>query len=207
MPSEALDFDDDLTTLRQLSVEPQPAGPELEAELDSRWREEHGIPDNGFRVYEGYGIDDMSLWRVRFLAKLARPSWSHGQKSKCWVRYEHGECVWRGPRSTETHTRVRKDGSVISVWAGRIEDFELTLLDSVCALAKARDKHRKTALAGAASLRASILQLQGELDKQLAYIQRVEAFRPEGTVPSDEMEAEELARKIALGDDFKAKET
>lgn len=193
-----LDLDDDLTSLRSLTAGPIAAGPgELEAELDSRWREQCGVPETGFRVYDGYSMEDMALWRIAFVGKSHIPGWARGRQSRCWVRYKHLECIWRGPRAAATHTRSTKDGTPIEIYCGQIENFQLSLIDALAAMQAAKEKHIAAIVSGNAQLRGSIAQLQRELAANEERLAAHRAFNPESVLPEEELAAEELACEIA----------
>lgn len=189
-----LNLEDDLDDLRGLSREViEEAPPDLANELDGAWRERDGVPEFGYSVVKGYGLDSMALWKVQFVGKSGRPAWSRGRSSKCWVRYRFVECLWKGPTHTNRTQVTGKDGRVISVFTGSIEQFDLTLIDAVSRLRGYRDLHYTEATGHLAMLRDNIRRLQAEEEKQVGYLARLNEFNPNAVVPSDLLEAEDLA--------------
>lgn len=201
-----LNLDEDLTDLRPLALAPEPS-PEpsvLEAELDGRWREQHNVPETGFRVYPGYGVQSMALWRVSFLAVAAKPGWHHGRKSRLWVRYKHTECIWRGPKSPADLSRVVK-GVAVDVYRGDIEQFQFTLLDALVRMQELKQKYRGDMIHGITSLNASLTRLLEDLERARKDLAELDAFDPESILPEAEFEAEELARDLAYEETIHAK--
>lgn len=178
---EVLDLDDDLNTLRVLGSPTPSTSNELEAELDNRWREKYDIPETGYRVVRGIGLDDMAVWRVAFLAKARM---AHREReSRCWVQYKHLECIWHGSRADTKGTHTRRDGTVVEVFLGKIESFQLTMAEVIAALKQARDAHRREAVSNRASIEKSIRQLQEEVLTLTDKIAQIEAFDPEAVLP------------------------
>jgi hypothetical protein len=202
-----LNLDEDFTDLRTLASlksgsEPEPSI--LEAELDGRWREQHNVPETGFRVYPGHGIKSMALWRVSFLGIAAKPGWHHGIQSRLWIKYKHIECIWRGPSAPADHTRVVK-GVPVSVYRGNVEQFQFTLLDALVKMQEIKQKHRGDMIHGITSLKASLTRLLEDLGRAQKDLEELDAFDPESILPEAEFEAEELARDLAYEETLHAK--
>ena len=188
-----LDLEDDLDDLRGLRTESPQVPADLEGELDSAWRDLHGIPEFGYSVTKGFGLDSMELWKVRFVAKAGVPGWGHhNRRVKCWVNYEFVECIWKGPSAKVSKTVTMKDGRVISQFRGGLETFELSLIDAVCKLGQYRDEHRREALGHLVSLRESLRSIEAEIEKRVVYLRRLDEFHANEVVPSDLLEAEEM---------------
>jgi hypothetical protein len=162
------------------------------------WRILNGVPDAGYKVIKGYSFSSMSLWKVRFIGKCSKPSWTHGKVSRAWVTYEMTECLWKGPDAQETGQYVRKDGKVVSVFVSAIEGFEMTLMDAVCRMEEYRDYYIQTAQNHVPVIQAEIEAKKVQLEERLRYIKTLQAFKPKEVVPSDILDEEELEEERAM---------
>lgn len=194
-----VDLDDDLKLLRALSAAPAPVALDLSAELDEqhnqRWRALYDVPETGFYVVRGFGIEYMAVFRVQFLRRVERPVHMR-RPSRCWVTYRQIECIWKGPKAEDL--RVVRGDKTIEVFAGAIESFVFSLRDALCLMHEARARFLRETRESIAHLEASIYSLQEQGLKQAARLAEIEAFDPEALLPAEELHLEELAAEDAM---------
>lgn len=182
-----IDFDEDNPLLGLREKADQSA---MAVDVAGDWRILTGVPDFGYKVIKGFSLSYMALWKVRFIGKRSKPSWTR-KVSRAWVTYELVECLWKGPDFSEDKQRIRKDGKVVSVFLSAIEEFEMTLMGAVCRMEEYRDDHIRTAQGHVTMMQAEIEARKTQLEERLRYIKTLQAFKPKEVVPSDILDEEE----------------
>ena len=194
-----LDLDADRDDLRGLAKESTGSSPSLEEDLDKTHLALAGIPETGYRVLPGSSHETMSLWTVRFLGKGARPvTGSMYKKSRCWVRYTFGYCLWRGEDAQKDPHRRAKSGSSLINSLRPVEDFDFTLQAAFARMAELQKTHEKDIQNSLKSCQSQLERLQKEIVEQEQRLEKLKAFRPASVVPKEYMLAEELAIENAI---------
>lgn len=147
--------------------------------LAQDWLALQGISPDVFLVRKGYGLNDSAVWSARIVGKASSVGL---RRTRQWVTYELGECLWAGPNADLRKSSTLSNGRETKRFRGVIEDFDLTLSDALSRLRVYLERFRSDAKRELVMLEKNIEKLVAETDRHRAYVAQLEAFDPDTVV-------------------------
>lgn len=170
---EEFEIDPTLASLPKVSTAAPDEG------LAQDWLALQGISPDVFLVRKGYGLNNSALWAARIVGKASPVGL---RRTRQWVTFELGECLWAGPNADLRKTTVLSNGREVKHFRGVIEDFDPTLSDALCRLRGYLDHFRASAKRELVMLEKNIEKLVAETDQHRAYLAQLEAFNPDTVI-------------------------